>query len=96
MAKPSISDVAKHTLPTVVDVTIKSHGRGSGYIILLLSGHKNGGQYFILPQSALLSIFLHPSHTQNILTLTQDMPKSHPFVISGISFIFVLNLVPLD
>lgn len=85
----------KHALPTIVDVTIKPHGKVSGHIILLLRGQKNGGQ-FILPQSTLLSVFLHPSPMQNILALIYDVWKFHPFMTSGISFIFILHLVPLD
>ena len=43
--------------------------------------------------STLWSIFFY---MQNTLTLTEGMPKSHPFMTSGISFIFILHLVALD
>lgn len=96
MAKPKFNDVGKYTLPTMVGVTVKSHGKRSGYIILTLSGQEELRMPIYSTVVDSFTYVLHPFHRQNILTLTQGMPKSHPVMTSRISFILVLNLFPLN
>lgn len=40
IAKPSINNVGKCTLSIIVGVTVKSPGKGNGYINLILGGHE--------------------------------------------------------
>lgn len=78
MAKAKFNDVGKYTLPTMVGVIVKSHSKRSGYIILTLSGQEELRMPIYSTMVDSFIYFLHPFHIQNILTLTQDIPKSHP------------------
>lgn len=78
---------------TIVDVTVKSYGKGSGYIILILSGHEELRITIYSTTVPLLSIFCIPL-TCIIYLLSHQTCQS--LIQSEISFLFVLNLFLLD
>lgn len=70
MVKTNVNNMRKYSLPTVVGVTVKLHGNGSGCIILILSGHKEQKTtIYSATVHSFIYFCLHTSHIQNTLSL---------------------------
>lgn len=93
MAKPSVNNVGKCTLSIIVGVTIKSSGKGNGYINLILGGHEKLRMTIYYTTVHSFVYFLYPYHMQNkFLHKTRKVSS----IYDTWDLILSLNLVPCD
>lgn len=67
MAKPRVNNVGKCTLFIIVGVTVKSPGKGNGYIHLIQGGQEKLRMTTYYTTVHSLVYFVYPSHMQNKL-----------------------------